>query len=58
MNTLDNRIDAEDLQPVPLGLDDGCIVADADRQPAGRRLEAFRNALDELALCEVGDSHG
>ena len=58
MNTLHNRIDAEDLQPVPLRLDDGRIVANADRQPAGRRLQPLRNALDELALCEVGDSHG
>jgi hypothetical protein len=45
-----DRIHAEDLEPVPLRLDNGRIVADADRQPAGRRLEAFSNALDELAL--------
>ncbi len=40
MDTLHKRIDAEDLQPVPLRLDDGRIVANADRQPAGRRLAA------------------
>ena len=57
MDTLHNSIDAENLQPVPLGLDNGRIIANADCQPAGRRLQPFSNAPDELALCEVGDSH-
>jgi hypothetical protein len=57
MNAFDKRIDTQDFQPVPLRLDNGRIIANADGHPVWRRRELSLNSRDELALGEVGNGH-
>ena len=46
MDTFDERIDGQDFGPVPLGLDDCGIVADADEQPLRRGWKMLLDARD------------
>jgi hypothetical protein len=56
VNALDERVDRDDLKPVPLRLEDRRIVSDADDEPVGRWREPRLNSSDELALGEIDDA--
>ena len=56
MNALDERIDRDHFKLVPLRLENGRIVSDADGEPVGRLREPRLNASDELALGEIRDA--
>ena len=53
VNALDERVDGDHFELVPLRLDDRRIVSDADDEPVGRWGEPRLNASDELALGEI-----
>ncbi len=55
MNAFDNRVDAQNLDAVPLRFNDRGVVADSDEQPGRRGREVSLYAGNELALGEVGD---
>jgi hypothetical protein len=59
VDSLDQRVDGEDLDPVLLRLGHRRIVADADGEPRGSGREPLVDARDEGALAEVEDGgHG
>jgi hypothetical protein len=55
VHAFDERVHAQNVEAVPLRLDHGRIVADADRHPARRWRQAVLNAGDEFALGKVAD---
>ena len=58
VDALDERVDGQHLDAIPLRLDHRRIVADADEQPVRRRRRRRpRMRAIELALGAVGNGH-
>jgi hypothetical protein len=55
VHAFDERVHRQDVEAIPLGLDHGRIVADADGHPIRSRRQSVLNTGDEFALGELGE---
>jgi hypothetical protein len=55
VNALDDRVNAQDLDAIPLRFDDGRIVADADGDPIWRGRKSGLDMRNELRFGKLRD---